>query len=344
MTLDDLIALNDEILALARAGVPIGQGLLRCGRGLPRRLRDIRSRIGSELEQGKPLEAAFEAHREMFPSAYRALVVAGIRSGSLTSALEGMAETLRRMAELRRLVARSFAYPLLVVVLASGLFVSFLQPVLGPLGEAFTVHRVHPPPWITVLIAVADQVSPWLLGLPVVLILAAVVWWLWTGRTRMLDSSAGMLPFGASILADGRRGTFIDVLALLVEHKVAMEEALGLAAEVCGDRRIGRDAERIAGDLDRGHVAPWRSATRRGIPPMVRWLASSESASRHLAKSLKRLAHQYVERAERRALWWRTYLPLGATIGIGGITTAAYVFVFLGPWFTFLVGLVRDLD
>ena len=35
VTLDQLIALNDEIAALARAGVPLDQGLLHLGRDLP---------------------------------------------------------------------------------------------------------------------------------------------------------------------------------------------------------------------------------------------------------------------------------------------------------------------
>ncbi len=58
MTLDDLIALNDEIVALSRANSPVGEGLVQAGRDLPHRLGDIAVRVGNRLQAGESLEGA----------------------------------------------------------------------------------------------------------------------------------------------------------------------------------------------------------------------------------------------------------------------------------------------
>src|SRR5262245_28274675 len=52
ITLDDLVALNQEIVALARAGVPLERGLLLSRRDLRGRLGRITESLGRRLERG----------------------------------------------------------------------------------------------------------------------------------------------------------------------------------------------------------------------------------------------------------------------------------------------------
>jgi type II secretory pathway component PulF len=122
LSLDQFIALNEEMAALTRAGVPLHRGLLDLGRDLPGGLGAMASKIGRRLEQGEPLEAiiADESHR--FPPLYRAVMLAGIRSGNLAAALEGLAATARRAAEMRRMVAVAMLYPVFVLLTAIVLF------------------------------------------------------------------------------------------------------------------------------------------------------------------------------------------------------------------------------
>jgi len=58
MTIDQFIALNEEIAALVRAGVPLDQGLAALGDDMPGRLGDMASTLAERSARGEPLEQA----------------------------------------------------------------------------------------------------------------------------------------------------------------------------------------------------------------------------------------------------------------------------------------------
>ena len=88
VTLDDLIALNDEMLALVRAGVPLGQGLADVGHDVRGSLARVTATLATRVERGESLPQALAASGGLFPPLYRAIVEAGIKSGRLPAALE----------------------------------------------------------------------------------------------------------------------------------------------------------------------------------------------------------------------------------------------------------------
>src|SRR5262245_19309662 len=104
LTLDQLIALNDEIAALARSGMPLERGLIEVGRDVSGRMGRVASAIGTRMSQGESLAGALESERENIPRLYRAVVDAGIKAGRLPVALEGLAGYARSYAESRRMI------------------------------------------------------------------------------------------------------------------------------------------------------------------------------------------------------------------------------------------------
>ena len=64
---DQFIALNDEIAALVRAGVPLPHGLRELGRDVPGRLGAAAEALGHSLESGTNLLDALADDRTAFP-------------------------------------------------------------------------------------------------------------------------------------------------------------------------------------------------------------------------------------------------------------------------------------
>ena len=69
MTLEDVIALNDEIAALVRAGVPLETGLAQLQGDLPRGLRQVTAMLAERTARGESLA---EAIRTTLKKAIRA--------------------------------------------------------------------------------------------------------------------------------------------------------------------------------------------------------------------------------------------------------------------------------
>ena len=126
ITLDQLLALNEEIAALVRAGVPLEKNLGELGREMPGKLGDI---AADDLRTGAAGRIAASRsspnNRPEFPPVYRAVIEAGHRAGRLPAALESLAGTVRRLAETRRAVMVSAFYPLFVLILICSFFAFF---------------------------------------------------------------------------------------------------------------------------------------------------------------------------------------------------------------------------
>ena len=79
VTLDELIALNDEIAALTREGVPLERGLVAFSGDLPRRLELWPPFLGERMSRGETLSEALRRPRVRGPHGLPRVVEAGLR-------------------------------------------------------------------------------------------------------------------------------------------------------------------------------------------------------------------------------------------------------------------------
>jgi len=325
VSLDDLIAVNDEIQALVRAGVPLGKGLLDGSRDVGGRLGRITRVLAERIESGASLGEALADETNQIPPMYRAIVAAGIRSGRLAAALEGMATSARRLADLRRMLGTALVYPLVVLSVAYAVLILFVTQVV-PVIRALVVDAGRPVPWFMDALARAgESVHYWWPTLPALLMLLGL-WWLASRSAAVLSPtpvSIGLewIPWVRAAAASGRNAALAEVLALLIEHGVPLPEGLRLAGNASGNRRVIRETERLAVAAGRGQPLWKPGETSLVFPPLLRWLMSSGDRGGSLGKSLHHVAQTYHRRAARQVDAARVYLPAVMTMLLGGGAT-----------------------
>ncbi len=339
--LDDLIALNDEIRALARAGLPLETGLLGFGVEAPGRLGMLARSLGTRLERGESLPEALKAEGPEMPATYRAVVEAGLRSGRLAEALEGLAEYARNYTELRRSIGLALLYPLLVIVFGWGLFIAFVMLLLPKILDAFEAFEVPMPLLARALASLGSSV--WIWG-PIVPILAswALLWWVWSGRARVLRSGgiSRWVPWLGGVMSDWRASNFSGWLALLLEHGVPLADSVELAGEASGDPRVQEAALALADAARRGeNVGLSRGLAPPGLPPLLLWLVRTGERQNALVPALRHASEFYRRRAWNRAETLRVMLPALLLLGIGGLAALGYIVALIGPWVSLLQSL-----
>ncbi|HEV3020840.1 MAG TPA: type II secretion system F family protein [Pirellulales bacterium] len=333
-TVDDLLALNDEIAALVRAGIPLERALAELGRELPGRHGRAATALSERLARGASLDEALLESRDEFPRLYVSVVAAGLRSGRLAVALEGLAAAARRVAELRQVTATAIIYPLILFLLAWGLFVAFVvffAPRVLPGFRDFGVSSAGLIAWLADLGPSARWWAP--IG-PAVVLLAVVVWWWRSRQALLLDSPRwlGWVPGSRRLVGLCRSATFADVLALLVDQRVPLADGLRLAAAACGDRRMTADAEALAQAIQRGaRPAEYLGHTER-FPPLVAWFLSAGQDAGLLVSALRHAAGSYHERARQRAEVVQTFVPVLLTLLVGGTSVLVYALLVFAPW------------
>lgn len=325
VSLEELVALNEEVSALVRAGVPLGKGLSGLGGDLKGRVGGLAGRLGKSLEAGESLTEALERESESVPRLYRSVVEAGARAGRLPAALEGVATYARSVSELRTTIGLALLYPLVVLLVGYSLFVG-LTVVLAPrLEMAFEDMKLTTPMAVRGLSRLGESALWWGPALPIAMVVGAIAWG-WTGRARSLDPSRigrglGWLPWVGGMVSSAKAAMYADLLALLLENRVPLSEAMELAGEASGESRL-RTGSRRAAEAVRSGAGPGEIG--EGLPPMLRWILSTGGEDGTLSASLRRAAGLYHERANETADILRTMLPAGLMIVIGGGAALLY--------------------
>jgi len=345
ITLDQLVALNDEITALVRAGVPLEQGLGNLGEDLPGRLGAFAASLAARMELGQSLSDALAEEGANVPPAYRAVIDAGLRAGKLSVALESVARSSRQLAELRRLLVSGLVYPLLVSLVAWGLFVFFtiaIAPVLLDALRDFDAPGQGP---LAVLAGWGESARFWGPAAPLAVFLLIGAWWLLSRRASVVEPRSarlmlGWLPWTGGTLRSVRTAAVAEIMATLIEHDVPLEQSILLAAETVGDRRTTRAADQIAEALRRGQPIP-QDRGGGAFSPFLSWLMAAASGRGVLLAALRHAASVYRREAERQADVAQFLVPVMLTLVIGGTVTVLYALLLFLPWISLLYDLSR---
>jgi len=350
LSLDELIALTDEMSALVRAGVPLEKGLALAAADLSRRSGKVAAELSERLAIGESLLHALAHSPETFPPVFCAVVEAGLRSGRLSVALEGLAKSSRRIAELRRLTRVAMLYPVFVAFLAFGLFVcgiAWFQPRVTHMYETMDLPAAPMNLQLVELGRTAPSWAPWI---PVVAILALVLWWIWSKRATTSSPRWWSFTSSRRLLYYSQLAAFADLLALLIEHGAPLGEAVILAADAGGEKRLKKSAREFdrlvaaAATTNFTHQEGTAAVPQlSGFPPMVSWLLIGGTSQAALVKSLRSTSQAYHRRVQRLDDWLRLFLPISLMIAIGGTAVAIYALSLLGPWYQMLTHLGDSL-
>ncbi len=336
---------NDEVVALVRAGIPLGPSLVSASnRRLPSALVEVERAVGTRLELGESLESILSDDATPFPPVYRAVVLAGLRSDNLGAALESMASSLRRTVNLRRLIVQSLAYPVTVVVLACLLFAVCIQPVFQSLLVSIELQGVAVPAWMTTALRFLADYGRLLVQIPLMLLAGCLLLtllgrWLPGGRLSGRGRLEGWLrffPTAHRIIQDGRLATFAEMLQLLTRHHIPIHDGLPLAAQASDAPKLVEAASHLAGEVRRRARTAANDDATAGIPSLMRLVLFDSDNTEQLSDSLQRLGNAYFRSATIAAQRFQLSFPVLATLLVGGLTTAAYALTLLAPWFTFL--------
>jgi general secretion pathway protein F len=341
---EQLEALNAEIAALVRAGVPLDRGLLRAGEEVGGGLGRINQALGRRLARGEGLEEALRAEGDAIPPLYGAVVEAGARSGRLAIALEGLSGYLRSYAEARAAIGVALWYPVLVMSLAYLLFLGLVIVVIPRFIAAFES--------LGVVVAAPLRWLEWFGGLaaywwpvgPVLLGVLLYGWWRSGSAANFQHPSWSPLrvvPWLGGLLADYESAGFADMLALLLEHRVPYPQAITLAADATGDPSMARGARTVAAEVERGR-SPAEAV--RDVPPgtfrpLLRWALTAGPETGVLVDALRNLGPMYRKRAAFRAEKLQLFLPTLLMLALGGTATLVYGLALFVPLSSLLAGL-----
>ncbi len=344
LSAEELVALNEEIAAMARAGLPLDQGLTALAREMGTgRLKKVTEQIAADLHAGHTLPQALDRQQGVVPNYYSALLTAGIRSGKLGEVLATLTLYARSIADFRSMILGALLYPMMVTLLGLGLLAFVSYSVLPGYAKVFEEMRFKLPLTTQVLLFVGTHPFAFFVVPPVTLLITFLATRFWLRRNaagRMIWARfVNAIPVVGTLIRSARLAAFTDLLGILVDQSVPLPDALKLATEASTDTLIAEGGKHVVLELRQGVPLGTSLHRQHLVPELVVFMIGFGERQGTLGAALKQLAQMYRRQADVRAAFLRTILPPFLIILLAGSLVGMFVFGVMGPMFALLEAL-----
>jgi type IV pilus assembly protein PilC len=343
LSAEDLIALNDEIAGMARAGLPLDQGMAALAKEMGHgRLQRVTADIADDLRRGSTLPEAMARQAGRVPRFYAGLVAAGVRSGRIGDVLATLTVYARTVADLRSLILGALFYPAMVMLLAFTLFGFIFFYLVPQYEEIFNSFKIKLPLLTEIMIKISHHPMP-MFGVPLGIVAALVCARLGMGRTgtgrRAWARFVYGVPLVGTLLRSARLAAFTDLLGILVDHGTPLPDAFVMAGESSSDPFMAEASGKVREDLSQGQ--PLGEVLRRHklVPELVSWMTAMAERRGNLGETLHHIAAMYRRQAEMRAALLRSVLPPFLIIVTAGFLVGLFVMGVALPMVALLEGL-----
>jgi type II secretory pathway component PulF len=297
-----------QMAGLAKAGLPLDQGLAALADEMPRRLRWSLWRLADRLSDGEPLETAIQSPDVRLPAHVRGLIVAGLRSGRLPTILDEFAALTCRQHELRHKVLLSVAYPAVLLTILAVLMIFCRVYLVEPFRAIFKDFGAKLPDLTNIFFACSGVVAWGMLVVATVLLilpLASLLMPLGAWVARLVK----LIPVIGPILRFSRLAQFSELLAMLVEQQVPLPESLRLTAAGLNDPALAEGCLEAAADVAIGRPLNEALVSARRFPASLTALVDWGQRRAALPEALRAAAETFEARARSQGDLLNMLLP-----------------------------------
>lgn len=157
---DEMVMLTRNLSAMLKAGLPLSRALSVSDRQSknPRLKTTVRA-LSEKLNSGSSFNEALAFFPKIFSRMYIAMVRAGEEGGKLAESLETLAMQMERTSTLQKKVKGAMVYPVIVIIIMTGIGVLMMIYVIPTLTGTFKEMHVKLPLATQVIIALSDFLS-----------------------------------------------------------------------------------------------------------------------------------------------------------------------------------------
>ncbi|MBF0621939.1 MAG: type II secretion system F family protein [Magnetococcales bacterium] len=302
----ELILFCFHMEQLSRAGVSLLSGLEALAKNMDNpRFREILTSIGEDMQGGKQLSQAMQAHSSVFDPVFINLIQMGERTGKLPDVLKELGETLRWEDELAAQTKKAVLYPIFLGVVVFTL-VFFLMIYLVPqLTQLIESMGQTLPGYTIALIWLSDFMVEWwwlVMSVPIGLTIVVQSMVRTNERARlMLDTVTLRLWLVGPILEKLILARFTNAFGLMYKSGITVLECLEVGERLAGNRKIGNAIKQAREQVSQGGAITDSFRNSALLPPLVLSMLEAGEKSGNLGLALHNVS-QYFNRNVRETI------------------------------------------
>ncbi|EKQ4453826.1 type II secretion system inner membrane protein GspF [Escherichia coli] len=281
----DLALFTRQLATLVQAAMPLETCLQAVSEQSEKlHVKSLGMALRSRIQEGYTLSDSLREHPRVFDSLFCSMVAAGEKSGHLDVVLNRLADYTEQRQRLKSRLLQAMLYPLVLLVVATGVVTILLTAVVPKIIEQFD-HLGHALPSSTrTLIAMSDALQAsgvyWLAGLLALLVLGQ----------RLLKNPAMRLPVTGRVARGLNTARFSRTLSILTASSVPLLEGIQTAAAVSANRYVEQQLLLAADRVREGSSLRAALAELRLFSPMMLYMIASGEQSGELETMLEQAA------------------------------------------------------
>lgn len=330
----DLVFILRNLATLTQSGVslPKALGTLAEEKALDKH-RDMLHIIRRHLESGETFSSALAKFGETFDNVMVNQIKVGEHSGTLSETLTTIARHREDAHRLRSEIVRKLAYPIMLVVMGTGVITFLLTYVIPVFQKTYDDAHVSLPFITKLLIAIGAFAKSY--GLFIVGGLAIGVLMIRQLRKRpdfayKMDARILEMPVFGHWLRDVAVLQLMETLGSLMEAGYNLAEALGEAGQAVGNRAIRKSVRDLQNAIHRGEKFS-RELERHGetFPPIVSQLVIVGEQTGTLTRATNHIRDHLQREIERKTNIFVGTIEPTLTISLAAAIAAILLAIYL---------------
>ncbi len=219
-----------ELATLLEAGLPLDRSLsILINMEEDAEWKRILNALLDKVKSGISLSDAMAAQNKVFSQFYVSMVAAGEVSGALNSVLARLAEHQERSMELQSSIRKALVYPVILVVVGTGILLFLLFSVVPQFQELVSKNDVQLPLLSSAIFALSQFLRDfWYIALALIVltVLWARTWFVDKKKRDRLDEKLLNAPLFGSLIKKIELARCTRTLGTMLTHGVPLVIAL----------------------------------------------------------------------------------------------------------------------
>lgn len=320
---EDVAILTRQLATMVGAGVPLIESLSAVtGQLENEKLKLVMTEVREKVNGGAALADALRAHPVIFGDLFINMVAAGEQSGAIDKVLLQLADYSEAQMELRGKVVGALTYPLIMVVVSSGLIGLLFVFVIPKITRIFQGMKITLPITTRMLIATSNfVVNYWYL---VIIGLILSIW----GIRRYVNTPQGSLMYDKYALRAPIFGRLLRMVALsrfshtlgtLLKSGVPLLNAMKIVRNIVNNQVIATAIDEARDSIQEGHSIAEPLKRSGEFPALATHMIAIGERSGQLEAMLFKVSEAYEQQVDRMVSTMTTLLQPVMIVIMGGI-------------------------
>ena len=334
VSVKDKAVFSRQFAALVNSGVAIVRSLGVLSEQCPNpKLKEALLDISSDVENGVNLSDAMRKHPQCFDGLYVSMVQAGEVGGVLDEVLDRLSKLLEDVARLQNQIKAALSYPVVVGILAVGIFVAMTVFLIPIFANIFKDLGTELPPLTSFMLWVSELLRSWRVIIIVGIVVAISIAYKQYYKTRVgketIDRLSLKMPLFGDLIQKSSVARFSRTFGSLTRSGVPILTSLEIVRDTSGNQVVSNAIDVARAEVQQGGMISIALQKESVFPIMAIQMISIGEETGEIDAMLMKVADFYEDEVEQAVKALTSVLEPIMIVVLGGMVGVILLSMYL---------------